>query len=128
MYRPDIGNNDDNKKSVMFNCNLDSIDSISEFMKRVYATVTPKCSDFKSRLRKYGDRKNDNIVCFLTMPKALINLIFSNDEQKKMDMRENLDIHLFYDKNIFKKIDKSTGKEEILILVKIIKNKKNATA
>lgn len=117
---------DINKKSLMFNCNLDSIDSVSEFMRRVYSVITPKCFSFQSRIRKYGDKKRNHIVCFLTLPKSLINLMFSEEEQDKMDMKETLDIKLFYDKNIFKKIDKTTGKEEVLVLVKIIKdNKKN---
>jgi hypothetical protein len=120
---PITNRGNDEKKSIMFSCNLDSIDSVSEFIRKVYSAITPKCSDFKSRIRRYGDKRSNNIVIFLTMPKAFINLLFTPEEQKSIHLRDNIDIHYFFDKNILKKTDKLSGKEEIFVLMKIVKNK-----
>lgn len=117
MYRGSSAEN----KSVMFTCNLDSLDSISEFIRKVYTTVTPKCTSFKARIRRYGTKEQNNIVHMVTMPKLLIDFLFGPITSKMDFNNDSLDISFFFDNNILKKTDKINKKDEMFILMKIVK-------
>lgn len=110
----------DNKPSRIFNCNLDSVDSVYEFIKRVYSAITPKCASFPGRLRNYGARDRNNVASFLTLPKAMRDYIFGNEIIPEPD---DYEVKYFCDKNLLKRTDLN-GKEEIFLLVKIIKKRR----
>lgn len=111
----------EDNKSIMLTCNLDSVDSMGEFMKRVYNTIIPRCSEFKAKIRRYGDKKNNNVVHFITIPKTLVNLIMTDYEQKELELKKDFDIRYYYDRNMFRKVDRETGREELYILMKMVK-------
>ena len=132
MYNPSAppsqsqssSNNDQPNKnrSIMFTCNPDSLDSISELVKKVYATVTPRCIQFDARLRKYGTKRRKTLSYFITFPKVFIDYIFGTSFEDLDVNRFN--IVFFYDKNLLKKTDRN-NKEEMFILMKLTKKQKD---
>lgn len=111
-------NNQQAKPARIFNCNLDSVDSVYELIKKVYGAITPKCASFPGRVRNYTVRDRKSITTFLTMPKAMRDYLFGLDEVPEVD---EFEITYFCDKNMLKK--EVNGKEEIFMLVKIIKKR-----
>jgi hypothetical protein len=111
-------------KSMMFTANLDSLDSISELVKKVYATVTPRCIEFPARIRRYGTERRKNVSHFVTLPKVFVDYIFGGGSiaspipTNNINM-EKFDVTFFYDKNLLKKSDRN--KEEMFILMKVTK-------
>ena|SRR3982750_1496102 len=112
-------------KSMMFTANLDSLDSISELVKKVYATVTPRCMEFPARIRRYGTERRKNVSHFVTLPKVFVDYIFGGGSiasptipTQNINM-EKFDVTFFYDKNLLKKTDRN--KEEMFILMKVTK-------
>src|SRR3982750_5062814 len=73
---PPLSSNNVQNKSMMFTANLDSLDSISELVKKVYATVTPRCMEFPARIRRYGTERRKNVSHFVTLPKVFVDYIF----------------------------------------------------
>lgn len=111
-------------KSMMFTANLDSMDSMAELIKKVYATVTPRCMEFPARIRRYGTVRRNNVSHFVTLPKIFVDYIFGSGQitphlpEPPVNM-EKFDVTFFYDKNLLKKTDRN--KEEMFILMKVTK-------
>lgn len=52
-----------------------------------------------------------------------MNFMFTEKEQNELEMKEDTDVHFYFDKNTLKRTNKDTGKEEMILLVKIIKKR-----